>query len=181
MNIHLKRVKALRRAMKDEGLDVCIVPVTDPHLGEYVPPHWKIIEWLTGFTGSAATVVVTKNFAGLWTDSRYFIQAEQQLDGSGFELVKLRIPHTPEYIGWLADNMKRGAKVGVDGRVLSIGLLKQMQSAFEVKKIEVKSGIDIITGLWTDRPPMPSSVAFEHDIAYAGITRAGKIGSIRNK
>ncbi|TFH38664.1 MAG: aminopeptidase P family protein, partial [Bacteroidia bacterium] len=88
-------LSSLRELMQSKGIDALVVPVTDPHLGEYMPDHWKIVNWLTGFSGSAANVVITKDFAGLWTDSRYFIQADGQLTGSGFELVKLKIPHTP--------------------------------------------------------------------------------------
>jgi Xaa-Pro aminopeptidase len=181
MNKQAKRLAALRKAMKNAGLDACIVPITDPHLGEYVPGHWRVIEWLTGFTGSAGTVVVTRNFAGLWTDSRYFIQAEQQLAGTGFDLVRLRIPHTPEYIEWIADNLKRGSAIGVDGRVLSIGLLKQLEKAVAGKKITVNLNVDLVTELWTDRPPLPLSGAFGHPLKYCGVARADKISTVRER
>ncbi len=95
MDPRISILKALRREMKVSGTDAYIIPASDPHLGEYVPAHWKVIAWMTGFTGSAGTVVVTQKFAGLWTDSRYFIQAEEQLEGSGFELVRLRISAYP--------------------------------------------------------------------------------------
>ena len=88
MNLHSEKLSLIRTAMKEERVDVYIIPSTDPHLGEYIPDHWRIIAWLTGFTGSAATLVITESFAGLWTDSRYFIQAENQLSGSGFLLMK---------------------------------------------------------------------------------------------
>jgi len=107
--------------MIKRGIDALIVPSADPHLGEYVPDYWRVIRWLTGFTGSAGTVVITKSFAGLWTDSRYFIQAEEQLRNSGYQLVRLRVPHTPEHIEWVAGTMKEGSKVAVDGRLISAG------------------------------------------------------------
>jgi Xaa-Pro aminopeptidase len=105
------RLAGVRAIMKKKGIDALIVPSADPHLGEYVPDHWRVIRWLTGFTGSSATVVITGSFAGLWTDSRYFIQAEEQLKYSGFELVKLRVPHTPEHIEWLQAKVKKGGSV----------------------------------------------------------------------
>ena len=97
-NTYRKRLAAVRALMKKRGADALIVPSSDPHLGEYVPDHWRIIRWLTGFTGSAATVIITEGFAGLWTDSRYFLQAAEQLVGSGFKLVKMKVPHSHEHI-----------------------------------------------------------------------------------
>ena len=127
MNSSKTKLAGLRAAMKNKGINAYIIPIADPHLGEYVPDHWRIIEWLTGFTGSAANVVVTKSFAGLWTDSRYFIQAEKQLLKSGFELVKMNIPHSSEYIEWLNDNLKKGSTIAVNGKVISIGSLRQLE------------------------------------------------------
>lgn len=178
---HRRKLYALRKAMKEAGLDAYVIPATDPHLGEYVPDHWKVIRWLTGFTGTAANVVVTRTFAGLWTDSRYFIQAEQQLSGSGFELVKLRIPHTPEYIDWLAGNLKKKSVVGVDGRVYATGLHKQMVKALESRKISIDISADLISSLWADRPSMPATHAFEHTLGFTGLTREEKIGRVRNR
>jgi len=175
-NNYKKRLSGLRVAMKNKGVDALIVPITDPHLGEYVPDHWRVIEWLTGFTGSAATVVITSRFAGLWTDSRYFIQAEEQLQGSGFLLVKLNVPHTPEYIDWLAGNVKKRGKVAVDGRVISIGQVRLLESALGSKP-DISQ--DLISGIWTDRPPLPSEPAFEHPLKYAGRSRAEKIEDVR--
>jgi len=181
MDTPLKRLKALRKAMSKAGIDACIIPATDPHLGEYVPDHWRIIRWLTGFTGSAATVVVTRDFAGLWTDSRYFIQAEQQLAGTGFDLVRLRVPHTPEYIEWLAYNLKKRSVLGIDGRVYASGLYRQLVKALEGKNIRVDISTDLISPLWTDRPEMPYSSAFEHALEFTGLTREEKISAVRRR
>ena len=181
MDQRISRLKALRKAMKASGADAYIIPASDPHLGEYVPAHWRVMAWMTGFTGSAGTVVVTQKFAGLWTDSRYFIQAGQQLSGSGFELVKLRIPHTPEYIEWLSENLKKKGVVGVNGKVLSIGLLKMMEKEFSKKNITIDISSDLIADLWTDRQPMPKSLAFEHPFEFAGVNRGSKIKAIREK
>lgn len=165
--------------MQSKGIDALVVPVTDPHLGEYMPDHWKIVNWLTGFSGSAANVVITKDFAGLWTDSRYFIQADGQLTGSGFELVKLKIPHTPEYIDWLAENLDQGSHVGVDGRVLPVGTLRLLEASFRRKNIDIDLSCDLVTELWEDRPPMPSGLAFEHETVFAGLSREEKIAAVR--
>lgn len=170
-----------RRLMKDNGLDAYIIPSTDPHLGEYVPEHWKVIKWLTGFTGSAATVVITGNFAGLWTDSRYFIQATEQLYGSGFELVKLKIPHTPEYITWLSDNLKEEAKAGVNGSVISIGLVRKMEESFKSKGIDLLTDIDLVEELWTARPELSSAMAFDFLTEFAGKGRSEKIVEVREQ
>ncbi|MCA1756932.1 MAG: aminopeptidase P family protein [Bacteroidales bacterium] len=172
-------IKEIRRLMLESKLDALIVPVTDPHLGEYVPEHWRIIEWLTGFTGSAANVVITHDFAGLWTDSRYFIAAEEQLKGSGFELVKLKIPHTPEYIEWITSALKAGGRVGVDGRVIPVATVNKMREAFSVKKIELDIEADLISPLWHNRPPMPETGIFEHELRFAGISREDKITQVR--
>ena len=177
-NVHKMRLTQLRASMKKKGIDALIVPVTDPHLGEYVPEHWRIIEWLTGFTGSAATVIITSGFAGLWTDSRYFIQAEEQLKGSGFELVRLKIPHTPEYIDWLSVNIKSGGKVAVDGRVISIGQVRLLEAALEHQGAKLNIKTDIISSLWNERPPLPSEKAFEHPVKFAGRLRSDKINDV---
>ncbi len=174
-----KKLEAIRNKMYDLKIDAYIIPITDPHLGEYVPEHWRIIKWLTGFTGSAANVVITQEFAGLWTDSRYFIQAEEQLKDSGLELVKLKIPHTPEYIEWLVKNIPAEGKVATDGRIMPIGIVKMIEKAFSRKKIILKTDVDLIEDIWPDRPPMPEDKAFEHSIKYAGKNRKQKIDEVR--
>ena len=105
------RIAALRETMSQHGVAACLVPSADPHLSEYLPGHWAAREWLSGFTGSAGTLVVTATHAGLWTDSRYFSQAEQQLAGSGITLMKLRVPHTPEHLDWLEEIWSRLCRV----------------------------------------------------------------------
>lgn len=172
-------IKEIRSLMAERNLHALIVPVTDPHLGEYVPEHWRVIEWLTGFTGSAANVVITHDFAGLWTDSRYFIAAEEQLKGSGFELVKLKIPHTPEYIEWISSALKSGERAGVDGRVIPVATVNRMRDAFSIKKIELDIEADLIGPLWHNRPPMPEREIFEHELRFAGISREDKIEQVR--
>lgn len=166
--------------MRLNKVDAYIVPITDPHLGEYVPEHWKLIKWLTGFTGSAANVVVTHDFAGLWTDSRYFIQAEKELKGSGFELVRLKIPHTPEFVEWLETNMPSASMVAVNGRVIPIGTVKFIQDKFHRRGIRLRTDIDLISPIMDKREPMPAEKAFEHDLKYTGKSRKQKISEIRS-
>ncbi len=127
-SIYSRRLAGVRALMKKKRIDALIVPSADPHLGEYVPDHWRIVRWLTGFSGSTATVVITSSFAGLWTDSRYFIQAEEQLKNSGFQLVKLRVSHTPEHIEWLQGKISKGKTVAVDGRLISVDNLRLIEA-----------------------------------------------------
>lgn len=181
MNSPRKKLAALRKAMKEAGVDACIIPASDPHLGEYVPEHWRVIMWLTGFTGSAATVVVTRKFAGLWTDSRYFIQAANQLKNTGYELVRLRVAHSPEYIEWLAENLKKGDRIAVDGRLLSVDLFRILEKATTRKNIIVRTDLRLVEALWEDRPPMPQSVAYDHPLRYCGLDRQQKIRHVREK
>jgi Xaa-Pro aminopeptidase len=178
-NVYRKRLAEVRALMKRKNIDALIVPSSDPHLGEYVPDHWRVIRWLTGFSGSAGTVVITGGFAGLWTDSRYFIQAEDQLSGSGYELVRLKIPHTPEHIDWLRDKSSKGWLVGVDGRLISVVQMRLLTSAMAESGARVNLRADLITPLWNDRPPLPAGEAFELDIRYAGISRREKLEKVR--
>ena len=178
-NVHVKRLAGVRAMMRKKKLDVLIVPSSDPHLGEYVPDHWRVIRWLTGFTGSAGNVIITRTFAGLWTDSRYFIQAEEQLAGSGFELVRLKVPHTPEHIDWLKEKVRKGWKVGVDGRLISAGIMRLLVSSMKEAGASLNLKTDLITPVWNDRPAMPSGEAFELDVRYAGLTRKEKIDRVR--
>jgi Xaa-Pro aminopeptidase len=180
-NAHRKRLAAVRELMMKKGTDALIVPSTDPHLGEYVPDHWRVIRWLTGFTGSAATVIITNGFAGLWTDSRYFLQAEKQLEDSGFELVKLKVPHSYEHIEWLGNRLKKGSRVAVDGRLISAGHMELMRAQLKAKKIRLTMKSDLIAHLWLERPPLPSGMAFAHPMQYAGESRADKINRVRQK
>jgi Xaa-Pro aminopeptidase len=179
MNSSKEKLSLLRGLMKERKIDACIIPATDPHLGEYVSDHWRIIEWLTSFTGSAANVVVTDNFAGLWTDSRYFIQATDQLKGSGFSLMKLKIPHTPEYIKWLKDNLNEESTVAVNGSLVSIGLIKTIDNEFKRKKLILLTDCDLVSELWSDRPAMPFSNAFDHLLQYSGKDRPSKLTEVR--
>ncbi|HKK43582.1 MAG TPA: aminopeptidase P family protein [Bacteroidales bacterium] len=181
MNIYAERLAILRRSLKESEIDYLLIPSSDPHMGEYIPEHWRIIAWLTGFTGSAGTVIVSESFAGLWTDSRYHIQAEYQLRGSGFMLVKQIYSGSTDYVEWLTENMSPGQRLGVDGRIVPVGLLRKLVDAVDGGKDLVDTECDIITDIWTDRPPMPSDQAFDLPVGYAGKERSEKISAVREE
>lgn len=174
-----KKLDLLRASMIDQKIDLFIIPSTDPHLGEYIPDYWRIIAWLTGFTGSFATVVVTDTFAGLWTDSRYFIQAENQLHDSGFVLINTLFPHLKDFTDWLHENVKPESKIGFDGRTLSISLLRKIEKVLKEKNVSFDIECDLISAVWNDRPLMPLSIAFDHPIEFCGRSKEHKIGEVR--
>ncbi len=174
------RLFSLRGQMAIMGIDAFIIPNTDPHMSEYLAEHWQFREWVSGFTGSAGTLIITKDIAGLWTDSRYFIQAEQQLQGSGIQLFKMKIPHYPCYIEWLKNNLQDNAKVGFDGKLFSVSLAKMIKSSLSDKNIKVESNQNFIKPLWKNRPSIPTNNIFIHDIKFAGKSRVEKISQVRN-
>jgi Xaa-Pro aminopeptidase len=176
-----EKLAHIRKEMARMQLDAYIIPSADPHMSEYLPDRWRIMAWLTGFTGSAGTVVITQEFAGVWTDSRYFLQAAEQLAGSGFELVKLKIPHTPEYIGWLTEHLPPRSHIGYDGHLVSLGLARRMERAFREKEFIIQEDTDPVTPLWDDRPPFPAAPAFEHRAEFAGRSIHEKISALREK
>ncbi len=173
------RIAALRRAMRRRKLDAYIVPSADPHLSEYLPPRWQGRRWLSGFTGSAGTLVVTRDFAGLWTDSRYWVQAESQLAGTGIELVKAGVPGQPGHADWLAARLKAGARVGVDGNVLGLAAFRSLSSAFAGKDISLDILADLLDEVWTDRPGLPDAPIYEHLPPYATEPRAARLARVR--
>lgn len=170
-----------RASMKNEGISAYIIPSSDPHMGEYIPDYWKIIPWLTGFTGSAGTVIITDSFAGLWTDSRYFIQAEKQLSGSGFEFVKPGLFKRYDFIDIFSEQLNPGDKVGLDGRIFSIASFRKLEKRLEGKTVTFNTECDLITPLWPDRPALPFSSAFDHPVEYSGRDRSEKISEVREK
>lgn len=174
-----EKLALIRQSMKVSGIDAYIIPSADPHMNEYLPNHWKIMAWLTGFTGSAGTVVITQDFAGVWTDSRYFIQAENQLKNSGFELVRLVVPHTPEYIDWLAGNLERGNRIGFDGTIVAVSLARQIGAMAAKNHFGIAEDIDLVSDLWKDRPPLPCTPVYEHELTYAGLSSEAKIEKVR--
>ena len=150
----------LRKLMQASGIGACIVPSTDPHLSEYPAACWKTREWISGFTGSAGTVVVTADKAGLWTDSRYFIQAEAQLEGSGIQLFKERIPGTPTINEWLGEELKPGSVVGVESAVFASSEMESLKSYLSSRGLKLDTKFSPWNSLWTDRPAIPTNKAF---------------------
>lgn len=174
-----EKLSKLRSLMAQKKVAAYIVPSSDPHLSEYIPDCWKLREWLSGFTGSAGTLVVTTNSAALWTDSRYFLQAEKELAGSGIELCKMGLPETLSIENWIADNVEKGKVVGFDGSLLAYGTAKKLIKDLEKLNLEVNPEFDIIDKVWENRPSHPKGKAFEHELRYAGQTISEKIGHIR--
>ena len=174
-----ENLSSLRSLMRQRNIDAYLIPSADPHQSEYLPNHWKSREWLSGFTGSAGILVVTQSFAGLWTDERYFLQAEQELEGSGILLKKQQIPHSPEHIAWLKDHLPKGAVLALDGRLFSIRQVQFIEKHFNAAGISLDIHTDLIDLIWKDRPPLPEHQIFEHDTLYAGITRKEKIEQVR--
>ena len=173
------RIAGLRHFMRKHQLSAFIIPSTDPHMGEYVPAHWEARKWISGFTGSAGTVVVTPDKAGLWTDSRYFIQAAEQLEGTGITLFKDRLPETPSIIEWLSCVLNAEDNVGIDGWVNSYQEAGDLQRELEKKQIHLILTPDPFCELWADRPALPDSKVFIHELKYAGLSCKDKITQIQ--
>jgi Xaa-Pro aminopeptidase len=181
MQTSVEKLSGIRNLMKNSGIDVYLIPLTDPHLGEYIPDHWQIISWLTGFTGSAGTIIVTDSFAGLWTDSRYYIQAENQLKDTGFVLMNPSATETRDLNDWLSVYVSSGSLVALDGRLFSIDRTRRIERSLAGKHISISLNCDLISDLWTDRPPMPLSPAFDHSVIFCGKERAEKIAGVRDQ
>lgn len=180
MTGYKEKFDLLRKAMRLDGTDAYIIPSSDPHLNEYIPDHWLIIPWLTGFTGSAATVVITGNFAGLWTDSRYFIQAEEQLRQTGCKLMRPLVYETSDYLDWLADNLDFGTRLSFDGRIFSKSKVNKINKRLKEKSVTINAKCDLISTIWKERPPMPDNPAFDFPAEFCGRERASKIGEVRD-
>ncbi|UTC76235.1 aminopeptidase P family protein [Treponema sp. OMZ 792] len=176
MNIR-DRVAALRQKMKEHSLSAYLIPSSDPHQSEYLPENYKTREFISGFTGSAGTVLVTKDKAILWTDGRYFLQAEKQLEGSGIELYKMMEPGVPTVNEFLKSALKPGEKLGMDGRVVSVYSFDSMQK--ELGGIELVTDIDLIGEIWKDRPQAVLSEAFILEEKYTGKSAKEKIEEVR--
>lgn len=176
-----ERISALRAHIAKEDIQAFIIPSTDPHLSEYVAPHWQSREWISGFTGSAGTVVVTAQEAGLWTDSRYFLQAARQIEGTGITLFKEMLPETPSIPTFLSSQLKEGDTVGIDGKMFSASEVQHLQRELEKSGIRVKSIADPMQLLWSDRPAMPLAPAFVYDTRYAGRSFTEKLSTVRKE
>lgn len=174
-----KKLSALREIMERECIDAYIISGTDPHNSEYLPAAWEQREWISGFTGSFGTIVVTKDEAGLWTDSRYFIQAEEQLKDTGISMYKLRVPNAVDYPEWLATTLVAGNKVGLDSFCISVNDMKNLRDKLEAKDIKVIEKTDLLGEIWLDRPALPETPVFLVSTGTAGQSVKEKIEAIR--
>ena len=175
-----QRLEALREVMKREHLAAFIFPSTDPHQGEYVPDHWKGREFISGFNGSAGTAVVTMTSAALWTDSRYFIAAEEQLKDTEFKLMKLKIEGTPTIAEWIGEECGAGAEVGVDGMVNSANSVKDLIADLRQQGgITLRTNLDPLAQIWQNRPPIPENKVEIYPMKFAGESCRDKITRIR--
>ena len=173
-----ERIASLRDVMRKAGVAACIIPGTDPHASEYIADYWKERVWISGFTGSAGTAVVTLTKAGLWTDSRYFLQGEEELKGSGMDLMKMGLPETADIIPWLIDTLKPGEKVAVNAQMFSVNAYAAMKSELETVGIDLVS-VDVMKEVWTDRPALPKKPFYVFDLKYSGQSTTDKIAATR--
>lgn len=174
-----EKLAALREIMERECVDAYIVSGTDPHNSEYLPAAWRQREWISGFTGSFGTLVVTKEKAGLWTDTRYFIQAEKQLAGTNIKLHKLRIPDAIDYPEWLAANLTADDRVGLDSFCIPVKEMQHLKDVLNERKIKLAEKTDLIGEIWLDRPALPTSPIFSVPMEITGISVLNKINQIR--
>lgn len=174
-----QRVRDVRKYLVQHGLAAYIFPSTDPHMSEYPPEHWKIREWISGFNGSAGTAVVTTWDAALWTDSRYFIAAREQLDGTPFKLMRIALEGTPTVEEWLKSVLSEGARVGIDGQTCTGEHFELLQAELAMSKISLMSTDNPADTLWVGRPELPTSPVCIQPLAFAGRTVGEKLGLIR--
>lgn len=179
MEMIKNRIEHLRAWMHEQNMSAFIIPTSDPHCSEYLPAHWETRQWISGFTGSAGTVVITLDKAALWTDSRYFIQAGRQIEGTGIQLMKDRIPGTPSIAEWLKQEIKTDGKVGLDGWVTPAAFVQRLSNELKSNNITVDNRFDPFEFLWDDRPLIPDSEVEVQPIDYAGKTCKEKIAGIR--
>ncbi|WJT08270.1 aminopeptidase P family protein [Vibrio harveyi] len=175
-----QRLSSLRDAMATYNVAAYIVTNNDPHNSEYSADHWAGRTWISGFTGSAGNVVITTQGGGLWTDGRYYIQAEEQLHGTGLNLFKARQPETPSIPKWLASILEAGSTIAVDGRSISYAFYQELKQALEPKNIQIILDLDLLTPIWHDRPSRPTEKIFEHSVAFAGIETKQKLADLRS-
>jgi len=178
--VHLERLTKIRSLMKEQGIDAYIIPSSDPHISEYLPDTYQCIAWTSGFTGSAGTLVITQDFAGLWTDGRYFVQAVEQLEGTGFELVKLKIQGAAEYAAWLGEKFSSGNTVAFDGNLASLLVAQSVKNILSPLGIAVNGHVDLLSPIWHDRPALPQVKAFLLEESTTGQSTVSKLAEVRH-
>lgn len=175
-----QKLESLRKAMSANDIAAYIVPGTDPHASEYIADHWKEREWISGFDGSVGTAAVTLGKAGMWIDSRYFLQADEQLVGTGIDSMKMGLPDTPEIISWIISQLKKGEKVGVNPQMFSANAYRAMKNELFFHGLELVP-VDLISPIWTDRPELPCEKCFIYPVEYAGETCGEKLLLLRKE
>ncbi len=176
---HRLRIERLREALGQVGVHALLVPSADPHLSEYLPERWQSRQWLCGFTGSMGTLVVTVTHAALFADSRYWVQAEAELAGSGIELVKIATSNPNAHITWLAANVPAGHTVAVDGQVLGLTSAVALRTALDQAGVRLRTDCDVLDAIWPERPGLPTAAIYEHRAPHAVVTRATKLAQVR--
>ncbi len=174
-----EKIEQLRDLMRKNRIDTYIVPSSDPHISEYLPDYWKSRSWISGFTGSAGSVAITQGKAALWTDSRYFLQAERELSNTGIELCKLGLPDTLSLENWIVLHLKKGDTVGFDGNVFQTNQAKGIIETLKKSEINCNSSIDLISPIWMNRPELPTGKAFIQELKYTGRSVNEKISEVR--
>ncbi len=173
------RIARMRAALAKRGLAAYLVPSSDPHLSEYLPGRWASRSWLSGFTGSAGTLIVAREFAGMWTDSRYWGQADAELAATGIDTMRIPAASSVAHVDWLVAHLNVGDVVGVDGSVIGLAAARQLQSALTEHGIELDTTIDLLDDVWSDRPSLPTQEIFEHASPFAPRARADKLADVR--
>ncbi|HDS1780736.1 TPA: aminopeptidase P family protein [Pseudomonas putida] len=173
-----QRLVHVRQAMAAGGIDALLVPSADPHLSEYLPGYWQGRQWLSGFHGSVGTLVVTPGFAGLWVDSRYWEQADQELKGSGIELMKL-LPGKPGALEWLGENVEPNGRVAVDGAVMALASARQLAERLKARGALLVTDMDLLGQVWDGRPALPGNPVYQHLPPHATVSRAEKLAQLR--
>ena len=173
------RIERVQDALKQQGLAAVLVPSSDPHLSEYLPERWQGRQWLSGFTGSMGTLVITQTEAAVFADSRYWTQAEVELAGSGCALVKIPTGTAAMHIDWLAAHVTRGATVGVDGSVLGLSAAQQLQRTLDTAGVNLRTDFDVLNAVWLERPGLPGGCVYEHTAPHASQSRAAKLAQVR--
>ena len=178
-NLHRLRIERVRETLKEHGLAAVLVPSADPHLSEYLPERWQGRQWLSGFTGSMGTLVVTLTDAALFADSRYWVQAEAELAGSGIALVKIPTGTAAHHVQWLATHVAAGATVGVDGHVLGLAAATQLRTVLDAAGVLLRTDVDVFESVWPERPGLPAAPGYEHLAPHAPLARRSKLAQVR--
>jgi len=174
------RITQLREVLVKNGVYALLVPSSDPHLSEYLPERWQGRQWLSGFTGSMATLVVTVQGAALFADSRYWVQAEAELAGTGIELVKIPTGNSSLHLDWLAAQVPAGQTVAVDGQVLGLAAAKALQATLDAARVQLRTDLDLLDAIWPERPGLPAQPVYEHKAPQAPLPRSAKLATVRD-